>query len=136
MWGLVGTGLLIFGMNTLFGRSLSVLNADRTNPGMMEGIALSLALTVGFIKGNFVLKKLALKYTSRIHALPEMSPVYMTFAPKNWILVIGMITLGKIVRTFGASPLIIGGVYVAIGVALVLGSRTYLTGHQVRQAGA
>jgi len=134
MWGLVGTGLLIFGLNALFGRSLSVLNDGSSNPGLIEGIGLALALTVGFIKGNFVLKKLALKYMSRIHSLPEQSPFYMTFGPKNWILVAGMIMLGKVVRSVGASSFVIGVVYVAVGFALVLGARTYLTGPSIQQA--
>lgn len=134
MWGMVGTGLLIAGAVFLFGgRSLSVLSDGRGGPGMAEGMALMIALVIGFIKGNFVLKKLAKRYISRIKALPETSPIYMTFSPKSWIMIVGMMTLGKAIRVLGIPPLVIGGIYVAVGFALVLGSRTYLLSHQVRQ---
>lgn len=127
MWGLVGSGLLIAGAVFLFGnRSLSVLSDGSTNPGMAEGIGLALALSIGFIKGNLVLKKVAGKYIARIKTLPEVSPLYKTFSPKSWIMVAGMMTLGKIVRSVGIPPLVIGVIYVAVGFALVLGSRTYL----------
>ncbi len=135
-WGLVGTGLLIFGLNALLGHSLSLLNFTQVKPGLAEGLGLALALTVGFFKGNFVLKKIALKYISRIQRLSDLSPFYMTFAPKNWILVIGMIILGRLVRTFGPSPFVIGVIYVTVGFALVLGARTYLAGHPLPQAKA
>ncbi len=131
MWGMVGTGLLIAGSVFLFGnRSLSVLSDGSADPGIKEVIGLSIALIIGFIKGNLVLKKLAKKYIARIKTLPELSPVYMTFSPKSWMMVVGMMTLGKIVRSVGAPPLVIGVIYVAVGSALVLGSRTYIMSFQ------
>lgn len=136
MWGVVGTGLLIFGMNALFAPSLTALNHGDARPGLMEGLALTVALIIGFLKGNFVLKKIAMKYIYRIQRLPKLSPFYMTFAPKNWILVAGMITLGKIVRVYGSSPFVVGVIYITVGFALVLGARTYLIGHQITQAEA
>lgn len=135
-WTLVGTGLLIFGMNVLFGRSLGVLDNGSPSPGLAEGVGLVLALTVGFLKGNFILRRVALKYIARIQMLSEMSPFYMTFAPKNWILVVGMMSLGKLIRTFASSPLVIGVIYVTVGFALVLGARSYLMEPQVAQAEA
>lgn len=133
-WALVGTGLLVFGMNTLFGRSLGVLNDGSTHSGFAEAVGVVVALTIGFLKGNFILKKVALKYISRIQMLSEMSPFYMTFAPKNWILVVGMMSLGKLIRTFASSHLVIGVIYVTVGFALVLGARTYLMGSQIAPA--
>jgi len=135
-WALVGAGLFIFGLNALFGHPLSLLNSGQVKPGLAEGLGLALALTVGFFKGNFVLKKIAFKYVSRIQRLSDLSPFYMTFSPKNWILVIGMMTLGRLVRTFGPSPFVIGVIYVTVGFALVLGARTYLIRHPLPQAEA
>ncbi len=135
MWGLVGTGLLIAGSYFLFGaRSLSVLDGAKPKPGLTEAIALILALGVGFIKGNLVLKKVARKYSARIEKLPETSPIYMTFSPKSWILVAGMMALGRITRSIGAPPLVVGVIYVAVGFALVLGSLTYLERPQAQHA--
>ena len=130
-WGLVGTGLLIAGGIFLFGDFVrSDYGIDNPGPGMPELIGLVVAVILGLIKGNLVLRKIARKYSARIRALPEPSPVYMTFSPKSWIMVVGMIALGRIIRALGAPHLVIGVIYVAVGVALVLGSRTYLAAPQ------
>ncbi len=129
MWGLVGSGLFIAGSVFLFGsRSLSVLSNEASNPGLAEGLGFLIALVLGFIKGNLVLKKLAKRYIVRIQGLPEISPLYMTFSRKSWIMIAGMIVIGRTIRALGAPHLVIGVVYVAVGFALVLGSRTYLQG--------
>ncbi|MFQ5597990.1 MAG: hypothetical protein ACE5GK_08065 [Nitrospiria bacterium] len=127
MWGLVGTGLLIAGSFFLFGdRSLSVLDSAKPTPGMTEGLGLAIALVLGFVKGHLVLKKVARKYILRIKSLPETSPFYKTFSVKSWLMIPGMMLIGRIVRTVGAPPLVIGVIYVAVGFALILGSRMYI----------
>ncbi len=133
MWGLVGTGLLIAGTFFLFGRSLSVLNDGLSDPGLKEGVGLVIGLVIGFIKGNFVFKKLARKYIARIQSLPEASPFYMTFSGKSWIMIGGMMALGRIIRALGAPHFVIGTIYVAVGFALVLGSRNYLLNQKTTQ---
>ena len=128
-WGLVGSGLLIAGAFFLFGDfTRSDYGMESPAPGMTEGIGLVIGLALGFIKGNFVLRKIARKYSARIKALPETSPVYMTFSPKSWIMVLGMILLGRTIRALGAPHLIIGVIYVAVGFALIMGCRTYIAG--------
>ena len=127
IWGLVGTGLLIAGGAFLFGdRSLSVLNGETAVSWQAEGIGLAIALVIGFIKGRFVLTKVARKYIARIKTLPESSPFYMTFSRKSWVMVGGMMLLGRVIRAMGAPHLVVGSIYVAVGFALVLGSRTYI----------
>lgn len=134
MWALVGFGLLTAGSFFLFGfRSLSLLDSAKPTPGLAEGIALGIALVLGFIKGNLVLRKLAKKYITRIKQLPETSPIYMTFSRKSWVMIVGMIAIGRIIRALGAPHLIIGAVYVAVGFALILGCRTYLEGPHTNQ---
>jgi hypothetical protein len=129
MWALVGTGLLIAGSIFLFGeRSMSELDQGRSGPGMAEGIGLVIALVIGFAKGTFVLPKIARKNVARIETLPERSPIYMTFGLKSWILILGMILIGRVIRFLGAPHLVIGVIYVAVGLALALGSRAYLKG--------
>lgn len=117
LWGMVGFGLLIAGIIFLFGGSAMGMNA---------WIAFVFALVIGFVKGKFVLPKVAKKNIARIESLPEQSPVYMTFNAKSWILVLGMIILGKTIRFLGAPSFVVGAIYVAVGIALLLGSRTYL----------
>lgn len=129
LWGLVGTGLLIAGGVFLFGgRTMSELDARYATggPGIAEVIGLIIALAIGFAKGNFVLPKVAKKNIARIEQLPEKSPFYMTFSLKSWLLILVMILIGRTIRFLGAPPLVIGVIYVAVGFALALGSRSYL----------
>jgi hypothetical protein len=133
LWGLVGTGLLIAGGIFLFGgRTMSELDPAKGTPGMAEGIGLLIALIFGFAKGNFVLPKVAQKNIARIEQLPERSPFYMTFSLKSWLLILVMILIGRTIRFLGAPSLVIGVIYVAVGFALALGSRSYLTTPTVR----
>jgi hypothetical protein len=132
MWALVGTGLLIKG-GTLFygGRTMSEIDPNRGAFGIAEGIGLVVALGLGFVKGNFVLPKIARKNILRIEQLPEKSPIYMTFSLKSWILIGGMMLIGLIIRMLGVPNLIRGVILVAVGLALALGSRAYLAGQPV-----
>lgn len=133
LWGLVGTGLLIAGGIFLFGgRTMSELDPSRGAPGTAEGIGLVIALIIGFAKGNFVLPKIAKKNIDRIEQLPERSPFYMTFSVKSWMLILVMILIGRTIRFLGAPRLLIGVIYVAVGFALALGSRSYLVAPSVR----
>lgn len=117
LWGLVGLCLLMAGLMFLF---------RDTDIAMNAWIAFVIALVIGFVKGKIVLPKVAKKNIARIQGLPEQSPVYMTFNAKSWMLVLGMILLGKIIRLLGAPDFVRGAIYVAVGIALLLGSRTYL----------
>ncbi|HIE64355.1 MAG: hypothetical protein ABGX83_09595 [Nitrospira sp.] len=126
-WGAVGTMLLIVGSGLLFGgRSLSVLNTGPTSPGTAQWVGLAIALCIGFIKGRFVFRKVARRYIKRIQALPEKSPVYMTFSLKSWGLILCMMALGMILRALETPHLVRGVIDIAVGLALVLGSKNYL----------
>lgn len=116
IWGIVGFGLFTAGLFFSFG---SVI-------GIAEGVSFVIALIIGFVKGKFVLPKVARKNIARIEALPEQSPVYMTYSAKSWMLVLGMILIGRTIRFLGAPHFVIGAIYVAVGIALLLGSRVYL----------
>jgi hypothetical protein len=128
IWALVGTGLLIAGGNFLFvNRTMSEIDPNGGSIGMKEGIGFVVALAIGFAKGNFVLPKIARKNVARIEQLPEKSPIYMTFSLKSWLLVGSMMLIGTIIRLLGAPHFVRGIIYVAVGFALALGSRAYLT---------
>ncbi|MFY9268349.1 MAG: hypothetical protein WAO55_01225 [Candidatus Manganitrophaceae bacterium] len=129
LWAVVGTGLLLAGGFFLFGqRSMSELDNrfGSGGPGIAEGIGFVIALAIGFAKGSFVLPKVARKNIARIEQLPERSPFYMTFSLKSWLLILLMILIGRMIRFLGAPRLVIGVIYVAVGLALALGSRIYL----------
>ena len=115
LWAMVGVGLFMTGLFFLFpegGEPLSL-------------IVLSVGLVLGGIKGRFVLPKVGKRNKDRILTLPEPSPFYMTFNAKSWLLVLSMILLGRIIRLAGTPPVIVGGIYVAVGIALLLGSASY-----------
>ncbi|MFQ5542759.1 MAG: hypothetical protein ACE5FY_00235 [Nitrospiria bacterium] len=127
MWGIVGTVLFVKGLGLLYeNRSLSTLTAVKPPPGIEEGIALAIGLAIGFIKGFFVLTKLAKKNIARINTLPEVSPFYMTFNTKSWFLILGMMALGYIIKILETPHLIHGAIDIAVGLALALGCRAYL----------
>ncbi|MEK7703027.1 MAG: hypothetical protein AAB317_03605 [Nitrospirota bacterium] len=129
LWGTVGFCLLMAGLIFLFGnRSVSTLPGSTNEIGMAERIGFVIALIIGFVKGQIVLPKVAAKNITRIHALPESSPLFMTFSVKSWMLVLGMILLGRLIRALGAPHFIVGAIYLAVGIALLLGSRVYLKG--------
>jgi hypothetical protein len=117
LWAMVGLGLLTAGLFFLFG------DIGIGVPSMVTSIA---ALAVGAFKGSVVLPKIAKKNKDRILALPEASPFYMTFNAKSWLLVLSMILLGRLIRFAGTPHFVVGGIYMAVGIALLLGSTCYL----------
>jgi hypothetical protein len=117
LWAVVGVGLLIAGVRFLIGADASA---------MATGIGCLIALGLGFAKGYFVLPKIARKNSARIQQLPVESPIWATFSPKSWMLVLLMILIGRTLRALGAPLLLVGVIYLAVGLALLLGSRAYL----------
>jgi hypothetical protein len=133
LWGMVGFGLLMAGLVFLFGhRTMSTLPGSGEEVGITEGISFMIALIIGVVKGKKVLPKVAKKNIARIEALPERSPFYMTYSAKSWMLVLGMIVIGRAIRALGAPHFVVGAIYVAVGIALLLGSCVYLTDHKDR----
>jgi hypothetical protein len=125
LWGTVGLGLLMAGLFFLFGDRPPTEGASE-GAGMTSLVCFAMALVIGFIKGRIVLPRVGKKNVARILALSQRSPLYMTFSVKSWLLVLLMIALGRIIRLGGAPPVVVGTIYVAVGVALLLGSTSYL----------
>jgi hypothetical protein len=118
IWFVVGAGLLIAGGRFTWG-------ADVSQTGKIVAVVVGAA--IGFGKGSFVLPKVAKKNVDRIRQLPTESPIYGTFSLKSWGLVLMMILLGRGLRAAGLPPVFVGAIYMAVGFALILGSRGYLT---------
>ena len=84
---------------------------------------LPLFLLLGLFKGKFVLTKSASRNVHRIRCRPEERYClggFMTW--KAWLLVAGMIMLGRLLRMSPLPPLLVWGIYSAIGAALLMGS--------------
>lgn len=87
-----------------------------------------IALLIGLIKGHFVLAKLARKNIQRIY---ELSPhkakicIFAFQAALSYLLIIGMITLGILLRLSPIPREYLAMIYLAIGVGLLYASMQY-----------
>lgn len=116
VWGAVGTFLSIRGM--LWFR------ASERNVFWIELIA----LVIGFLKGHLVFSKLARRNIRRIC---ELSPhkekicIFAFQAAYSYLLIIGMITLGILLRLSPIPREYLAMIYLAIGVGLLYASMQY-----------
>ena len=126
MWSFVGAGLLSVGIYWLFG-----------NGGAKGFILLIIAAGLGLGKALLVLDRTTIHNVSRIESRGEDRCVGGFLSPGVWILVIGMMLLGRILRTIGLSKPILGVIYGAVGIGLLFSSRhiwrALRTQHQVNR---
>lgn len=120
LWAIVGTGLLSVGSHFIWG-------VAQASPWADPSIWMVVAVVLGYVKGKFVITKVGRRNVARIFTLPDASPLYRTFSVKSWMLVLLMIAIGRTIRFFGAPPMGVGVIYVAVGVALLIGSQVYLS---------
>jgi hypothetical protein len=126
MWSCVGAGLFSVGIYWLL------------KNGEAKGvILLFIAVGLGLGKGLLVLDRTAIRNISRIKSRGEDRCFGGFLSPRVWILVIGMMFLGRILRTSGLSKSILGLIYAAVGIGLLFSSRqiwrALRTQHQVDQ---
>lgn len=122
LWTLVGTGLFLMGLVFWFHFPyLGFLDSQHILGGMA-------ALSVGLIKGKFILDKTASRVINRVDNLQEPNPfksVFQMFGAKTIGLILAMIGLGVILRIAGVSFEVRGLVYIAVGIALLWSCRCY-----------
>ncbi len=111
MWGLVGLGLLAFG----------VVNLLPVAKGWAAAWSLP-AVAVGLLKGHLVLGRSAHRTIARVEAQPHRHCLFSFFSWKTWGLVLVMMAMGRFLRLSSLPPLLVYNVYVAVGVALLAGS--------------
>ena len=111
MWGLVGMGLLLFG----------VVNLLPLESGPALGWSF-LAVAVGLFKGQMVLGRSARRTIERVEAQPPNFCLFSFFSWKTWGLVLVMMAMGRLLRKSALPPLLIYNVYVAVGTALLFGT--------------
>ncbi len=120
IWAVVGLSL------SLAGACFLQTSLEEGSFSFLQWAGLWGAVALGLIKGLFVLPKVADRNTCRMRELPDQSPLYTTFSLRSWILVLVMILMGRLIRAMGASPFVMGAIYIAVGMALLLASRAYL----------
>jgi hypothetical protein len=112
MWSCVGAGLFSVGTYWL------LKNAEA------KGIILMVvAGGLGLGKGLLALDRTANRIISRIKLRGEDRCFGGFLSPRIWILVIGMMLLGRLLRTSGLPRPLLGLIYAAVGVALLFSSR-------------
>jgi len=116
VWGAVGTFLSI--------QALLWFRASERNVFWMVLIA----LVIGFLKGHWVFSTLARRNIRRIY---ELSPhkekicIFAFQAAFSYLLIIGMITLGILLRLSPIPREYLAIIYLAIGVGLLYASMQY-----------
>jgi hypothetical protein len=112
MWSCVGAGLFSVGTYWLL------------KNGEARGfILMFVAAGLGFGKALLVLDRTTLRNIARVKSRGEDRCFGGFLSPRVWILVIGMMLLGRILRTSGLPKPILGLIYGAVGIGLLFSSR-------------
>jgi hypothetical protein len=80
-------------------------------------------LLLGTVKTFFILDRVARKNIKRIKEFEDKVCFGSVYSLKTWLLVIGMIILGRFLRTTVLPGEVVGLIYTAVGWALMLSSR-------------
>ena len=122
IWTLVGAGLLTMGCVFWFHFPyLGDLDAEHIAIG-------SAALSIGLLKGKFVLDKTASRVIENTINLQEANPfksIFQMFGGKTIALIASMMGIGVILRAAGVSFEIRGLIYLAVGTGLLWSCRQY-----------
>ncbi len=122
IWTVVGTGL--FTMGGLFWFHLPYLG-DLDPQRLGYG---AIAITIGLLKGKFVLDKTAGRVIDRVETLAEPNPfksIVQMFGGKTIALIAAMMGIGYALRVAGVSYEIRGLIYLAVGSGLLWSCRNY-----------
>ncbi|MDH4320635.1 MAG: hypothetical protein OEV73_03965 [Desulfobulbaceae bacterium] len=82
-----------------------------------------LAVGVGTMKALLVLDRAARRNIARVLSLPERSCVGAMYSWRMWGMVLLMMVLGRLLRMSPVAPVLVGGLLLAVGWALLLSSR-------------
>ncbi len=112
MWSCVGTGLFAAGAYWLL-----------THAEVKGWIIMLVAVVLGTGKSLLVLDRTANRNVDRIKMRGEGRCVGGFLSPRFWILVLGMMLLGRLLRTIGLPRPLLGLIYAAVGTGLLFSSR-------------
>jgi len=112
MWTVVGTALVVVGGSWVL-----------RSPVLLTRLLLVAAVVVGVVKSLMVLDRAARKIALRIEARGNGRCVGGFLSWRSWALVAVMAGAGRLLRSGVIALRIVGLLYVAVGIALVLSSR-------------
>lgn len=138
VWLAIGIFLLNLGLQLL-------MHGTQTGPFSLEGYSsffpwfssllhgyenaiialIILSMAVGFFKGRFVLRKVAMKTHARISAFENPTSITNIYTKANYLVIILMMLLGASMRYFNIPNDIRGPIDIAVGVALIQGAMAY-----------
>jgi hypothetical protein len=113
-WGIIGVFLLVRGMGWL-------LVAQGPAPIFLGTAGISLGI-LGYFSG---FRGIAKQSVLRIHKLPERSPLTSFLAPRGYVMIVLMISLGFLLRQSPIPKLYLSPFYIAMGCVLMLGSSQF-----------
>ena len=130
-------GVWLFATCILFSRGLPYLgllpgDVEVTLEGTDRWLALAIALVIGLLKGSTVLRKSGLKAVTRMKAQGEHAPAHTIMNIPTVALIAVMVAMGIAIRTTDydttVKARVIGILYPAIGLALLIGARAIAFG--------
>jgi hypothetical protein len=124
MWTLAGLGLATFG-------SVRILQSQ----GRLAAVLFPAAIVVGVAKGRWILSRTARRNVARIHRRGDDRCLGGFLSGCGWALVALMVLLGRTLRHLAVAAPIVGPVYLAIGVALLVGGATLWRARRALPAG-
>jgi hypothetical protein len=113
LWTLVGLGLSGAGLYWILQHS-----------GVRGMLYAAPCLVVGLLKAFFVLDEVAQRTLGRIDARGASRCAFGFLSGKSWLLLVGMMAVGRLLRASPVSRTDIGFLYVAVGSGLLVASRT------------
>jgi hypothetical protein len=114
MWSLVGAMLLSLGLFWIVGRY-----------GLPGWAYAAPFVAVGLLKAFFIMDRVARRTVTRIHERGDDHCVGGFFSLTSWALIVGMMLLGQVLRASPVPRADVGFLYVAVGSALIVSSRTF-----------
>ena len=114
MWTVVGSLLIYFGSQWVL----------RTSPAYAH-LQIAVAAAVGAVKSRFVLDRSARRIIERIRARGDGRCLGGFVSLKTWVLIALMVSVGRWLRGGLLSRHIVGLLYAAIGVALLVSARNF-----------
>ena len=110
LWSGAGAGLATVGLSWTLGSATG------------RGPVLAAALVVGYLKYRYILSRTARRIVSRIEARGDSRCIGGFLSWRSWALVLGFSLGGRLLRATPIPAIVLGGIYVAVGVALLLSS--------------
>lgn len=138
VWMAIGVFLLNLGLKLITqGAETESFSLDKYSPffvwlsALFSGVEnaiivlIVLAMIVGFFKGRFVLRKVAMRTYNRVQALENPTSIANLYTKANYIIILGMMMLGMCMRYFNIPNDIRGPIDIAVGIALMQGAVSY-----------